>query len=121
MPLVCKTCETEKPDDEMVVRRGNPIRLCKVCLGNSIRGKRGGGNTSKKRRAAVKRKASRKEAPPELTADELEVLPGAGFKSFLTEDDRLQINQGADNVVLSKTELKVLSAQYAPWADAPNK
>jgi len=60
---------------------------------------------------------------PQPTADmseEIAVEAGLGFKAFLTEDGRIQITQDADNVVLSRTEFKVLTAQFAPWRDAPN-
>lgn len=69
----------------------------------------------------MKRKAKRPAPRPPDTAEEIRVLPGSGFHAFLTEDDRVQINQGGDNVVLSKTELKVFSAQFAEWADSPNQ
>lgn len=68
-----------------------------------------------------------KEAPQPTaeSVDEIAVEPGLGFKAFLTEDDRLQVTQEndgakADNVVLSRTEFKVLTAQFAPWRDAPS-
>jgi hypothetical protein len=66
----------------------------------------------------VKRKPSRDAAAPD-TAGEITVMPGLGFRGFLTEDDRVQITQGDDNVVLSKTEFKVFTAQFAEWADSP--
>lgn len=68
----------------------------------------------------MKRKAARKAPPPD-TAEEIRVLAGTGFHAFLTEDDRVQINQGDDNVVLSKTEMKAFAAKFAEWADSPNQ
>jgi DNA-binding response OmpR family regulator len=66
----------------------------------------------------VRRKSSR-SGTPEAPAEEIEVAPGLGFKAFLIDDGRLQVSQDGDNVVLSRTEFKVLTAQFAPWRDAP--
>jgi hypothetical protein len=69
----------------------------------------------------VSRKSAKAQPQPTAeSAEEIAVEPGLGFKAFLIEDGRLQINQQNDNVVLSKTEFKVLSAQFAPWRDAPS-
>lgn len=69
---------------------------------------------------------ARREDPPEAApvpvtmTDTLEVLPGFGFRSAI-ESGHLSIAQDSDdgttdNVILSRTELKVLFAQYAEWA-----
>jgi hypothetical protein len=124
----CKTCGEDKPEDQMVVRRGKAVRLCRVCLGNSIRKKpkgsaeTGGGGTTtrKKRKSPVRRKASIEAQPAGETNGQLEMLPGFGFKAYFTDDDRLCVDQVSgektDNLTFSKTEFKVLAAQFAEWA-----
>lgn len=115
--LTCKTCEVEKDDSEMVVRRGVPIRLCRVCLGKSVSGARGGGSAKKKQTSARKAKAQ--------TAAALSIeVPGGGhgFKAVLTEEGALMITQANadaadDNIVLTKHEARALFQSFSDWAD----
>lgn len=52
----------------------------------------------------------------------LEILPGFGFRASI-DDDRLSIEQddsngNTDNISLSRTEAKVLFAQFSDWVSA---
>ena len=57
--------------------------------------------------------------PIVITGPQVEVLPGFGFRASL-EDGRLSIEQDdsngrTDNITLSRTEAKVLFAQFSEW------
>jgi hypothetical protein len=73
----------------------------------------------------VKEKTPKAESAPEpikLDGLSLEVAAGYGFRAS-AEDGRLVIEQDCEDgqattVVLSRTEFKVLAAQFAEWSDA---
>jgi hypothetical protein len=114
--MQCKKCGEDKPESEMAVYAGSVTETCKAC-----RWKRGGGDTPKKSGAAVsskKAKASEATAAADLT---VVVAAGLGF-SAVVDGESLVISQANsaredddDNITLSKTEAKVLFAQFAPW------
>lgn len=112
----CKKCEVDKPEDQMVVRRGVAIRLCRECLSNARRKK--GSGTSKKKATTTRRK--RVESPPELVL----TLPAGGFgvTSRVTDEGHLQLtqeNEGtvADNVCLTRHEAKAIFEKFGDWAE----
>lgn len=131
--ITCKKCKAEKPADQMKPRNGAPSKVCIDC-----------DEAAKKERARLKkvlsdaraesvksRKKRKKSTTPkpakqvvEQEINEVTIAPGLGCKAWLTEDDRLQISQRndgapADNVVLSKTEAKVIFAQFHDWVAQP--
>ena len=99
---VCDTCEQSKPDAAFRPKGRGRSKTCQAC-------EEGSGESG--------------NATPEATVtieNPLEVLPGFGFRASI-ENDRLAVEQdrddgATDNVVLSRTEAKVLFAQYAEWA-----
>lgn len=63
---------------------------------------------------------SAEPTPVVISGQRLEVLPGFGFRASV-EDGRLAIEQddssgNTDNITLSRTEAKVLFAQFGEWA-----
>lgn len=110
MGTVCKTCGDEKPDDQMIVRRGNVIRLCRECLGKSIAKK--GGKPKRVARAAP---------PAPKPKDELALTPTYGFKAHVDENDNLHVVQAnadetQDEIILSPAEAGVLFKRFAKFA-----
>lgn len=66
---------------------------------------------------------SAEPAPVTISGPKLEVLPGFGFRAGI-EDESLVLEQDAgvgderrtDSITLSRTEAKVLFAQFQEWA-----
>jgi hypothetical protein len=104
----CELCQVERKDSEFR-KFGRGLR--KVCLQCE--------NGVATEAATI---ADELPEPVEITAA-LEVLPGFGFRATV-ENERLVIEQDAgvgaekatDNIVLSRTEAKVLFAQFGEWA-----
>lgn len=103
----CDTCETEKPDPQFRVFGRGRKKTCIEC--------EGGGS--------VKAKNTKTEPAPEpikLDGLSLEVARGYGFRAS-AEDGALAIEQDTEDgegfarIVLSKTEFKVLAAQFGEW------
>lgn len=116
----CIKCGELKPLDGFGDDSRTPdgkAKTCRDCRGN---GKRKGGGSVK----VASKRVEKPEAPPapaKLDGLSLEVARGYGFRAS-AEDGQLVIEQdtdgeGAATVVLSKTEFKVLAAQFAEWAD----
>jgi hypothetical protein len=111
---ICQRCSETKGADDMVIRGGKPSKTCKTCFSASFAKKSGG---------KVKRSGEKREqAPPpvKLNGLSLEIARGYGFRAS-AEDGQLVIEQDADDgatatVVFSRTEFKVLAAQFAEWA-----
>lgn len=134
--VTCKKCKSEKADDQMKLRNGVPSKVCLECdeaakaerrrlkkvledaREESVRTRK----KKKKSAAAPARRAKPKVEEPEPTEAVVMIAPGLGCRAFLTEDDRLQIAQrnddkSYDNIVLSKTEFKVIAAQFHDWME----
>lgn len=135
--LTCKKCNQEKDEGQMKLRGGAPSKVCLECdvaakaerdrvkkvladaREESVRTRK----KRKKSSAGAREKAKRVEPEPEL--NEVLIAPGLGIRAFLTEDDRLQLAQrnddkSFDNIVLSKTEFKVIAAQFHDWMETPD-
>ena len=101
---VCDTCDTEKRDDDFRPFGRGRKKTCRACEGG----------------AAVEAEPTPAPKPVQLDGLTLEVARGYGFRAS-AEDGQLVIEQdtdgeGAATIVLSKTELRVLAAQFAEWA-----
>lgn len=103
---VCKTCGERKPAEDMIKRAGKPSSLCRACFAATLKGK-------KKPKATV-------TAAPALALD---LERGYGLRASV-ENGILAIEQDQENdagelqtttLVLSRTEAKVLFAQFAEW------
>lgn len=123
--ITCKKCGAEKPEDQMKPRGGAPSKVCIECdekarkektrLKKILADARSESvSTRKKRKAKTTRRA---KPEPEVDPSEVKIAAGLGCHAFLTEDNRLQIAQTPDNVVLSKTEFKVIAAQFHDWME----
>lgn len=133
--LTCKKCNAEKPEDQMKVRGGKPSKVCIECddaakaererLKKILRDAREESIRTRKKRkksasvATTKAKAKRVVA---VEPNEVRIMPGLGVHAFITEDERLQISQKNDNapndnIVLSRTEAKVIFAQFHDWVE----
>lgn len=83
---------------------------------------RGGGGKAVKEQIAPGHYGLQEPTPITITGPRLEILPGFGFRAAI-EDDRLSIEQDdsagdTDNITLSRTEAKVLFAQFSEWVNA---
>jgi hypothetical protein len=101
---ICELCETERADKDFRPFGRGRRKVCLQCE-NAV---------------AVEGAAIAGELPTVEITGALEVLPGFGFRATV-ENDRLVIEQDdsegkTDNLVLSRTEAKVLFAQFAEWA-----
>lgn len=100
----------------MVVRGGKPSKTCKACFSASFQKKSGGGKPVKTR------KAEPAPEPVKISGLHLELARGYGFRAS-AESEQLVIEQDDDQgqtatVVFSRTEFKVLAAQFAPWCES---
>lgn len=116
MATACKTCGVEKPDDQMIERRGKVIRLCRECLSNSI-AKKGDGAKPK----TTKSKRVPKAAAPPPPRDQLALTPTYGFNAHIDENDNLHVvqanaDQSQDEIILSASEASVLFKRFAKFA-----
>lgn len=125
MSHVCQRCNKPKSAAEMVVRAGKPSKTCAECFREAM-AERGGRKRKSVDTVAPKPRKSRSDeqtpAPEPVTiiGPALEMAPGFGFRASV-EDERLSVEQDdsegkTDNVVLSRTELRVLIAEFASWA-----
>jgi hypothetical protein len=107
----------------MVIRGGKPSKTCKDCFSASFQKKSGGGG--KRVKASASKRVEKQEVAPEpvnLDGLSLEIARGYGFRAS-AEDGQLVIEQDAEDgatatVVFSRTEFKVLAAQFAEWAQS---
>lgn len=104
----CKRCEKTKPADEMVHRAGRVIRLCRLCMGASIKA----GHHSREQRM------TQKNQPAAEGALALQVQAGLGFNAAV-DGEQLVIVQDEDNITLSRSEAYVFFAKFAQWAGLP--
>lgn len=114
---VCIKCGVDKLIDAYGNDSRTPDGRAKTCIDCRGNGKRKGGGSVRPRDP----KPERVPAPAKLDGLSLEVARGYGFRAS-AEDGQLVIEQDTDGegtaqVVLSKTEFKVLAAQFAEWAD----
>ncbi len=103
-------CEVEKADAHFAKKGRGLSKVCKSCESGIEGGK------------ALAAQSAPTDLPPQpiTISDALEVLPGFGFRATV-EDDHLVIEQdnsegATDSLVLSRTEAKVLFAQFGEWA-----
>lgn len=118
--ITCKRCGESKPaseyGDDSRTETGK-ARTCRACK-KPISGRpKGTGTVAKARQTRAL--ATIAEASPAPTLA-LELHPGFGVRAYV-EDGRLVLEQGrddgaVDNVTLSRTEVKVLFAQFVEWA-----
>ena len=102
---ICELCNVERADNDFRKFGRGRRKVCLMCE-NAVAQE---GETI----------ADTLPTPVEITAA-LEVMPGFGFRATV-ENDRLVIEQDdaegkTDNLVLSRTEAKVLFAQFGEWA-----
>ncbi len=117
----CQRCGEAKAAGDMVTRNGKPSRTCVECFRASFKGGKA------KTASAPKARKAAAEAPEPVTiaGPRLEVLPGFGFRSSV-ESEMLVIEQDAgegddrrtDSISLSRTEARVLFAQFHDWVHA---
>ena len=115
---VCVKCETDKLIDAFRKDKRTPDGYASICA--DCKGTKGKGGKKAKRATNGKANASPAPEPIASITSPLEVLPGFGFRASI-EDDRLAIEQdrddgATDNVTLSRTEAKVLFAQFGSWS-----
>ncbi|HSW34697.1 MAG TPA: hypothetical protein VLH36_13885 [Steroidobacteraceae bacterium] len=116
MSHTCQRCGEAKGADDMVVRGGKPSKTCKACFSASFQKKSGGG------KAVKAKKADPAPKPVKLDHLSLEIARGYGFRAS-AENEQLVIEQDDDQgqtatVVFSRTEAKVLFAQFAEWSQS---
>jgi hypothetical protein len=119
----CTRCATTKAADDFGKNRTNPDGLsywCKACVRTAYLEKKGG----KKPKATSRAQKAAPPAPqPESTALAVSMAAGFGFDAVVDGDNVLRITQynsdgDADELVLSRTEAKVLFAQFHDWVHA---
>ena len=118
----CRKCGNEGfAAAAMLMRKGKPSQVCRECWTAS---RNGGATVAKATKVQAKTAKSQPAAAPEpvkLDGLSLELARGYGFRAS-AENGQLVIEQDADDgatatVVFSKTEAKVLFAQFAEWAE----
>jgi hypothetical protein len=129
--ITCKKCKAEKPVDQMKVRGGKPSLVCTECadkaaaerariraLVDEAKAEQGRKPRGKKAKAARK-----KESEP---IEQRLTIPGGGLgiDAFITEDDRLQVQQSNgdgtdDNIVITRHEMRALFDKFGEWAVQP--
>jgi hypothetical protein len=120
----CRKCGNEGfTADAMLMRKGKPSQVCRECWTATRNG--GGATVAKATEVQAKTAKSQPAAAPEpvkLDGLSLEIARGYGFRAS-AEDGQLVIEQDAEDgatatVVFSRTEFKVLAAQFAEWSQA---
>jgi hypothetical protein len=117
--ITCKRCGASKPPEEFgddSRTENGKARTCRACKKPSTGRPKGGGNRVKKQKRASATPAAGAEASPTLRLE-----AGFGVQASVTDDGRLQLEQAdaegkIDTIVLSRTEAKVLFAQFGEWA-----
>lgn len=100
----CDTCNTEKPDAKFRPFGRGRKKTCLDCEGND--------DPEQAATAAPAPADAGLRAGPALS-----IAPGLGIEAWI-ENGCLQMSQGDDVVALSKTEFRVLAAQFEEWAAA---
>lgn len=122
----CTRCESTKPVSVFGKNKSTPDGFsywCKDCVRAAYREKNGTPKAKTKSKVTPAKSQANKAAEPAAVAPDLTVrmLPGLGFEAELDADDNvLRVRQansegGADELVLSRTEAKVLFAQFHDW------
>lgn len=118
----CRKCGNEGlAAAAMLMRKGKPSQVCRECWTASRNG--GGATVAKATKVQAKTANAQPPAAPEpvkLDGMSLEIARGWGFRAR-SDADQLVIEQDAEDgatatVVFSKTEAKVLFAQFGTWA-----
>ena len=99
----CDTCNTEKPDAKFRPFGRGRKKTCVDC--------EGGGGEPEQTAEPAPVDAGLRDGPA------LSIAPGLGLDAWI-ENGCLQMSQGEDVVALSKTEFRVLAAQFHDWAQA---
>lgn len=118
--ITCKRCHQAKPADEFgddIRTETGKARTCRACKKPGGGRSKGGGSAVKKQKAAEAAPAAAVEALP---AQRIDLEPGFGMSAYV-DGNRLVLEQAnnagsVENVTLSRTEAKVLFAQFAEWA-----
>lgn len=121
----CKSCGNDKPEAEMFVRSGKPIRTCKECKAKQF--ELGITTRAKAVRSVAISEAVQADvpaldpsAPPAIAYPVLEILPGWGVNAAI-DDGRLVLKQedaegNLDEIALSRSEARTLFAHFRTWA-----
>ena len=115
----CRKCEaTGLGADAMLMRKGKPSQVCRECWSAT----RNGGGSVKAKAQPVGVAGESYGLQPAKLGLSLEIARGYGFRAS-AEDGVLVIEQDTDSgetatVVFSRTEFKVLAAQFAPWCES---
>jgi hypothetical protein len=120
----CKGCGDDKPVSEMFVRGGKPIRTCKVCQSEHMRG---GKNRIAKLAAKVakktaKRAVAEKGLPLPPAAPRIAIDPSFGVEGEIDDKGYLQLAQRdvegniVDRIALSRADLRQVIQAFQPWA-----
>lgn len=124
MSHTCQRCGETKDAGDMCVRGGKPSKTCKACFSASFQKKSGGGKRVTKAKLEPVGVPGEHYGlqPVKLNGLSLEIARGYGFRAS-AEDGQLVIEQDDDQgqtatVVFSRTEAKVLFAQFAEWAQS---
>ena len=120
MTMNCKSCGQDKPEAEMFVRSGKPIRTCKKCKAEQCRI---GITTRAKTMRSVEISRSMEvggSAPPAGAYPVLDLLPGWGVNAAI-DDGRLVLKQAdaegnTDEISLSQSEARAVFATFKAWA-----
>jgi hypothetical protein len=103
----CKSCNVEKADSHFRKLGRGLSKSCKACESRA------------EGEAVISAAADDTLTPIRLDGIRLEIARGYGLRAS-AESDQLVIEQDADDgtatIVLSKTEAKVLFAQFGEWA-----
>lgn len=116
----CSKCQSTKPVSEFNGNKSAPDGFsywCRPCAKAAYDERRNGSKAKATRKAP---KAAAPAAKPEPAAAlAVTMAPGFGFEAAVDENGVLRISQpneeGADEIVLSRTEAKVLFAQFHDW------
>ena len=110
---VCVKCGTDKLIDAFGNDSRTPDGYAKTC--RDCRGTKPATKPATKPKGNGKAKAEEPADTGLVDGPALSIAPGLGLDAWI-ENGCLQLSQGEDAVALSKTEARVLFAQFHEWA-----
>lgn len=122
---VCKRCKDPKEASDFYRESDKTCKTCVLKRQKELREAKNGGGSQTKIKTKRKAKAEAPAAPEPIAAPSptLTMTPGYGFAAVI-EEGVLKIEQGdaqgnVDTLLLSRTEARVLFAEFHDWATAP--